>query len=326
MTALLFVGGLVVIAAAAELFTNAVEWAGFLMNLGTGATGSLLAAFGTSLPETIVPIVALAGGGGDAERIAIGAVLGSSFLLLTLGGAVTGVAVLARRQARELTVVPAQARRDLGVFLVAFALAVGSSLLPRPARIGVGVLLLLIYAGHVTLTLRGGGKEEKTAPEPLHIVRWRSRPPATAVAAQLIGAVLLLIVGSQLFVAAVHQTAQGLGIDPLVLAVIVVPFVTELPETFNSVLWVRSGDDSLAFGNIAGSSAFQACVLGFLGVTFTTWKLGPAGLLSAAGAFAAGLYLLVLLRDGRAHGRWIVIAAVPWLAYLAVELATGGHL
>ncbi len=326
MTALLFLGGLVVIAGAAELFTNAVEWAGYLMGLGTGATGSLLAAFGTSLPETIVPIVALIGGGNDAQRIATGAVLGSSFLLLTLGGAITGAAVLARRGARELRVAPPQARQDLGVFLVAFALAVGSSLLPRPARIGVGVLLLLIYAGHVTVTLRSGGNAEKTAPEPLHIVRWRRRPPAAAVAAQLIGAVVLLVVGSQLFVAAVHQTAQGLGIDPLVLAVIVVPFVTELPETFNSVLWVRSGDDSLAFGNVAGSAAFQACVLGFLGVTFTTWKLGTAGLLSAAAAFATGLYLLVLLRDGRAHGRWIVFAALPWLAYVAAELITGGHL
>jgi cation:H+ antiporter len=326
VTALLFAGGLIVIAAASELFTNAIEWAGHLMRLGTGPTGSLLAAFGTALPETIVAIVALVGGGNDAQRIAIGAVLGSSFLLLTLGGAVTGVAVLARGGARELRVAPTQAWRDLGVFLAAFALAVGSSALPRAARIGVGVVLLLLYVWHVTMTLRGGGDEDKEAPEPLHIVRWRQRPPAAAVAVQLVGAVALLIVGSQLFVAAVHQTAQSLGIDPLVLAVIVIPFVTELPETFNSVLWIRSGDDELAFGNVAGSAAFQACVLGFLGVTFTTWTLGAAGLISAACAFATGAYLLALLRDGRAHGRLVVLAALPWLAYVIAELATAGHL
>ena len=59
-TALLFVASLLLVVVASELFTNAIEWAGFQLNLGTGATGSLLAALGTSLPETVVPIVALA--------------------------------------------------------------------------------------------------------------------------------------------------------------------------------------------------------------------------------------------------------------------------
>ena len=90
MTALLFVGALLLIAVASELFTNAVEWAGHLLHLGAGATGSLLAALGTALPETMVVIVALAGGATGANQIATGAVLGSSFLLLTLGGALTG--------------------------------------------------------------------------------------------------------------------------------------------------------------------------------------------------------------------------------------------
>ena len=60
ITALLFVASLILVVIAAELFTNAIEWAGHMLNLGSGATGSLLAAIGTSLPETVVPIVALA--------------------------------------------------------------------------------------------------------------------------------------------------------------------------------------------------------------------------------------------------------------------------
>jgi Ca2+/Na+ antiporter len=60
ITALLFVASAVLLIIAAELFTNAVEWAGYRLRLGSGATGSLLAAVGTSLPETIVPVVALA--------------------------------------------------------------------------------------------------------------------------------------------------------------------------------------------------------------------------------------------------------------------------
>jgi cation:H+ antiporter len=326
MTALLFVGALLLIAAASELFTNAVEWAGHLLHLGAGATGSLLAALGTALPETMVVVVALVGRASDSDQIATGAVLGSSFLLLTLGGAVTGVALLIRRGKRHLQVDPAQVRRDLGVFLSAFGCAVASTVLSRPERGVIGVLLLFFYVGYARSAL-GEGTTHGDAPEPLHVVRWRSGPPpGAAVGLQLLAGTILLAVGSGLFVDAIHTAATSLGIDALILAVIAVPFATELPETLNSVLWIRSGDDGLALGNIAGAAAFQACVLGFVGITFTTWKLGAAGLLSAGCAFATGLYLLGLLRNGRAHGGWLLMAALPWVGFVIAELAGAGRL
>ena len=326
MTALEFVGALVLIAGASELFTNAVEWAGHQLHLGHGATGSLLAALGTALPETLVVIVALVGGAAGSDRIATGAVLGSSFLLLTLGGAVTGLALLARRGRSRLQVQPAQVRRDLGVFLTAFGCAVASTLLSHPERVVVGVLLLLLYAGYARAAL-ASGEDGHEAPEPLHFVRWRSGPPRPlAVTAQLLAGAAILGLGSVLFVQAIQTSATSFGLNALVLAVIVVPFATELPETVNSVLWVRSGDDALALGNVAGAVAFQACILGFMGVTFTTWRLGGAGLLVAGCTFATGLYLLGLLRNGRAHGGWLVAASLPWMGYVVAELAAGGRL
>jgi cation:H+ antiporter len=326
MTALLFVGALALIAAASELFTNAVEWAGHLFHLGSGATGSLLAALGTALPETMVVVVALVGGSPDSGQIATGAVLGSSFLLLTLGGAITGVALLTRAGAHHLRVEPAQIRRDLGVFLSAFGCAVAATLLSRPERVVIGVLLLILYAGYARATL-GERTADRGAPEPLHFIRWRTGPPPWAVvAAQLLTGAILLAVGSGLFVDAIHTAATNLGLSALLVAVIAVPFATELPETLNSVLWIRSGDDGLALGNVAGAAAFQACVLGFVGISFTTWDLGTAGLLSAACAFATGIYLLGLLRGGRAHGGWLLLGALPWLGYVVAELALSGRL
>ena len=155
ITALLFIASLILVVVASELFTNAIEWAGYVLNLGTGATGSLLAALGTSLPETVVPIVALATHSPAADSVATGAVLGSPFLLLTLGAGATGVAVVLRGGARKLVIDRRQARRDLGVFLGAFTVAVLSSVLPSGARIVVGALLLLAYAMYVIATLRG---------------------------------------------------------------------------------------------------------------------------------------------------------------------------
>ncbi|MHB8489772.1 MAG: sodium:calcium antiporter [Candidatus Dormibacteria bacterium] len=325
-TALLFLASLTLVVVASELFTNAIEWAGYLLNLGTGATGSLLAALGTSLPETVVPIVALATHSPAADSVATGAVLGSPFLLLTLGAGATGIAVMLRGGARRLVIDPRQARRDLGVFLGAFTVAVVSSAFPSGVRIVVGALLLLTYAVYVVATLRGSAAAG-ASPELLHIVRWRpGEPHAILVTLQLVIAVGLLVVGSQLFVTALDQTASALQVPALVLALVIVPVATELPETLNSVLWVRSNDDMLAFGNVAGSATFQSCVLAAIGVVFTTWHPGSAGLISATLTVLTAALLLALLWNGRARGSWLMLAIVPWLAYVVAQVATGGRL
>jgi cation:H+ antiporter len=326
ITALLFIASLIFVVVASELFTNAIEWAGYLLNLGTGATGSLLAALGTSLPETVVPIVALATHSPGANKVATGAVLGSPFLLLTLGAGATGVAVLIRGGARRLVIDKRQARRDLGVFIAAFTVAVIASVLPSGARIAVGALLLVAYALYVVATLRGSATAGES-PEPLHIVRWRpGEPHPVLVTMQLLIAIALLVVGSQLFVSALDRTASALQIPQLLLALIVVPVATELPETLNSVLWVRTNDDMLAFGNVAGSATFQSCVLAAIGIVFTTWQPGSAGLISATLTLITAVYLLALLWRGQARGALLILAGLPWVLYVVAQVATGGRL
>lgn len=323
---LLFGGGLVLIVAASELFTNAVEWAGFRMKLASGATGSLLAALGTSLPETVVPVVALVGGKPSAASVATGAVLGSAFLLLGVGTGLTGCAVLLRRSRRRLKPAAAQVRRDLGLFIGGFSVVLVAIVLPRPARVVAGIGLLLAYALYVRATLLGSAPAEEM-PEPLHLVRWREgEPHPTFITVQLVASVAMLIVGSDLFVAALNDVATSLHTNPLTLALIVIPVATELPETLNSVLWVRTGDDGLAFGNVAGSAAFQSCVLGFIGLSFTPWRPDFNGVLSGLLTLSTAVYLLLLLRRGSAHGRWLVLAGVPWVGYVVAELVAGGRL
>jgi cation:H+ antiporter len=144
ITSALFLGGLVLIVAGSELFTNAVEWAGFRLKLARGATGSLLAALGTALPETVVPIVALLSGGPTAEDVAVGAVVGAPFLLITLGMAVTGLAVVSRRSKPVLTIDGAQVKRDLGSFVGAFWLLLVGIVLPHWARVVAAVALVAL--------------------------------------------------------------------------------------------------------------------------------------------------------------------------------------
>jgi cation:H+ antiporter len=105
-----------------------------------------------------------------------------------------------------------------------------------------------------------------------------------------------------------------------------VPIATELPETLNSVLWVRTNDDMLAFGNVAGSATFQSCVLATIGVVFTTWSLDAGGIISAVLTIATAAYLLALLWRGQARGVLLMVTLLPWLVYVAAQVVTGGHL
>jgi cation:H+ antiporter len=328
-TSLLFAASLVLIVAGSELFTNAVEWAGFRMRLGSGATGSLLAALGTALPETAVPVVALVSRGPTSDAVAVGAVVGAPFLLITLGMAVTGLAVASRRGHGVLRVDGSQVRRDLGSFSGAFWILLVAVVLPRWARDVGAVLLLLLYARYVRATLRGGAPTE-TMPEPLHLLRWdedrRGRPQGWVIAVQLILAVAMLVGGAELFVRALQDLAHAVDISPLLLSLVLVPLATELPETLNSVLWVRARRDGLAFGNVAGAVTFQACLLGALGLAFTTWAPGRLGMVNLGLTLLTGVYTLGLLHDGRCRGWRLALNALPWVAYVAVVLTLGTRL
>src|SRR5215218_2125004 len=126
------------IVVAAALFTNAIEIFGERLNLGAGAVGSVLAAVGTALPETMIPVVALVAalftGASTAGEIGVGAILGAPFLLGTLAMFVAGVAVWSYQRRREsgdtVTVDVGTAKRDLLYFLGFYSLGGASGILP----------------------------------------------------------------------------------------------------------------------------------------------------------------------------------------------------
>jgi cation:H+ antiporter len=76
----LLIAGLALILLAAEFFTNGVEHLGEKLNLGEGAVGSVLAAVGTAMPETLVPIVAILFSKGTSNHeIGLGGIKGLPF-------------------------------------------------------------------------------------------------------------------------------------------------------------------------------------------------------------------------------------------------------
>ena len=150
----LLVFSLLVILAGAELFTNGVEWVGEGFGLSEGAVGSVLAAVGTALPETLLPIIAIVSGHSAGEDIGTGAILGAPFMLTTLAMVVVAVAVLifARggRRPTELDIDRRVIQQDLGYFLVMYSLAVIAGLLKsKPFDYALVIILVVGYVYYV---------------------------------------------------------------------------------------------------------------------------------------------------------------------------------
>src|SRR5438132_1455936 len=147
-----------------ELFTNALEWVGESFGLSEGAVGSVLAAVGTALPETLLPLVAIAVGANAGKEIGIGAILGAPLMLTTLAMFVLGVATLrfARNGARSTEIRGDRGvlLQDLGYFLAMYVLALVAGLYHHVwFKRGLAVVLLLGYTVYVYRHFRGPADE-----------------------------------------------------------------------------------------------------------------------------------------------------------------------
>jgi cation:H+ antiporter len=338
---LLLVVSFAIILFGAELFTNGIEWFGRKLNLSEGAIGSVLAAVGTALPETIIPFIAIVLSGGAAGgAVGVGAILGAPFMLATLAMFVTGAAVWLMRERRAagqmLAVNPDVVGHDMAYFALAYSVAIGAALLPVdfewPRRL-VAVLLIGVYAFHVLGHLKAEAAIHHEL-EPLHFHPLDRRAPQHPepprlfiVSVQVVFALVCIIGGAWGFVRAVEDLSASLGLNPTLMALVIAPVATELPEKLNSVLWVRRGKDTLAMGNITGAMVFQSAIPTSIALVFVPalWSVGGAGIafLSAGIAFAsAALIFVPMMIRKRLSARGLLVGGAFYLAYLSVVIFT----
>ncbi|MDQ3571882.1 MAG: sodium:calcium antiporter [Actinomycetota bacterium] len=324
---LLLLVSFAVILAGALIFTNAVEWAGHRLAMGQGAVGSLLAAVGTAMPETLIPIVAVIGAAEGSEDVAVGAIIGAPFLLATIAMALVGTSALIYRNRREqgtrLTAHKPTLERDLVFFLIFFGLAllVGGLDLPDALQIPLILVFALAYASYVRRTLRSGGdvqEVEDIGPLILDRTPNRDDPTGKLILLQLFLGLAAIVGGAHLFVEELLHFAEEVGISALVLSLILAPLATELPEKANSFFWVREGKDSLALGNITGAMVFQSTVPICFGLALTDWDLNRFAIVSGCLGLAGGVLAYVVLHR---RGRFAWPAIVAWSALFGAFIA-----
>lgn len=297
----LLIFNLLLILLSAEVFTNGIEVFGKRLNLSQAVVGSILAAVGTALPETILPMVAIFLHKGEAgHSIGIGAILGAPFMLATLAFLLIGltalVSYISKRRTFTFDAEIPTVKRDILFFLVMYSAGIFLPMIIKQ-HIIVAVLLVIGYIAYLYSTFKCES-DEILHEERLYLDRFLGKVlPINRFTGffsliQVLLALFIMIEGAHGFVTALQHISVKFNFDPLLFALLIAPVATELPEKFNSVTWTFKGRDTLAMGNVTGAMVFQSTFPVSVGIIFTDWNITGYALLSACLAILAGLIIL----------------------------------
>jgi cation:H+ antiporter len=312
----LLIGCATAIYLACEWFVNAVEWLGVRLKMGTLAIGTVLAAIGTALPESVVTLVAVTMGHSSASKdIGVGAAMGGPLVLATIAYGVTGWMLIRRKRALAATngkslrsdnrdpladVDLSRLPSDQTWFLCIFIVKVSLGLVAFAIKPWCGLLFFAAYGVYFFREMRADAQAHSSADlEPLKLQPKRATPSGWAVVVQTIATLGIIFGASQLFVAQLEWAGPALGLSAAVTALLLSPIATELPEVMNAIIWVKQGKTSLALANISGAMMIQATVPSGLGLLFTPWHFDGPLLLSGVITIIGILYLLWLLHTER---------------------------
>ena len=326
------IASFVLVAVAADSFTNAVEWIDARTGLTSSASGAVVAALGSSLPETIVAFIALVVlHDPRSQAIGIGAVIGAPVMLGTVVLCLMGALALARARrggSAGLRIQVAPTVFGATLFMATFALALAASFVnSRSAHVAAAVAVVLAYGAYLYYHLRVTEPEAETMPPRLRIAPRLQQPPMLLVGVQLLVALAVSAVASRWLVASLSAAASWLAIAPFVISLVLSPIATELPEAMSVVLWLRRGEDTLAINNVLGAMMFQTSIACAIAMLATPWSLPRAGYLAAATVLLAiAMVVIVTIVRRRVEPLALVMTGLFYLAMIATGALSHGSL
>jgi cation:H+ antiporter len=305
---------------ACEYFVNGVEWVGHKAGISQNAVGTVLAAFGTALPESVVTFVAVVFGQ-DAEQknIGVGAALGGPLVLATVAYPIVGIMLLLTRGQlpnQPIDINRQRLSRDQSWFLLIFAFKIALGFLVFSIKPWLGWLFLAAYAAYTWVEVRHEGDAPEGDLGPLKFQSKDERPGWPMITIQTLLALGVIFAASHVFVAQLNVVGPWLGIPSTVVALFLSPIATELPETMNAVIWIRQGKHRLALSNISGSMMIQATVPTALGLFFTPWLFDGALTVAAVVTAIAVAGLLILLRRNALTPVRLALFALGYAAFV----------
>lgn len=305
-----------------ELFVNGVEWVGKAFNISQNAVGTVLAAFGTALPESIVTFIAVVFGTTSSQKdIGVGAALGGPLVLSTLAYAIVGISIILftgkRTSGSCLKFNNKKLARDQVWFMGIFAFKVFLGLVAFSIKPWLGFLFLGAYALYFYKEMSAEVEETTEKLEPLKLCPKIKTPPKSMILTQTLLALIFIFLGSQLFVHNLESLSVALGMPAHLVALLLSPVATELPEIVNAVIWVRQGKEKLALANISGSMMIQATIPSALGIIFTPWLFDTSLIISAIITFIAIIAIWLNLKNHCISAKRLSMNAIFYVIFIA---------
>lgn len=315
----------IVIYYSCELFVNAIEWFGKKFNISQCAVGTILAAFGTALPESVVTFMAVAFNASTEQKdIGVGAALGGPLVLGTIAYAVVGLCIIFFSKKRELgtdiDIDNEKLCHDQFWFVSIFIFKVLIGLIAFSFKPLLGFLFLAAYGLYFYKEMATECLISDNIIEPLKFQPKKNEPTTFWVLLQTVFSLILIFISSHVFVKVLELLSGLWNLPPLIVSLLLSPVATELPEILNAVIWVRQGKETLALGNISGAMMIQATVPSAFGLFFTPWLFSPhliwAGIVTLLSIF----YLLVTLKKNKLSPLRLVYAGVFYLSFACIFL------
>ncbi|GMU41428.1 MAG: sodium:calcium antiporter [Chloroflexota bacterium] len=256
-SALLLVGGLVILVLAGDRLVRSAGRLAFLLGMPPIVIGATVVAFGTSMPEFTVSVIGAIQG---ASGVAAGNVIGSNIIniLAVLGAAAVISPIAVHRR---------MLRFDLPILVAVTGWALFLLMDGEVSRIEGGISVVLLIAFSVVQLKWFGSPEVQAEPEPdfdgIPVPHEGDRPRAAIELPLVVASIGVLAAGSWLFVRGATDLAERAGVSEFAIGATVVALGTSLPELVTSVIAAWKREDDIAVGNVVGSNLFN--ILGVLG-------------------------------------------------------------
>lgn len=321
LSVILLIFSAILIYLSCEFFVNGIEWVGKIFNISQNAVGTVLAAIGTALPESVVTLLAVIFGTTAGQKdIGVGAALGGPLVLSTVAYAIVGFSIVffrrKRNNGKEIDIDSQKLSRDQAWFLIIFFFKVALGFVIFRGKLWTGFLFLLAYLVYFYVEIKSKDIEEKLELEPLKFRPKDLTPSKAWILLQTVLALSLIFLGSQIFVKQLELFSNSLGVKPHLIALLLSPIATELPEILNAVIWVRQGKEILALGNISGAMMIQATVPSALGIIFTPWifdsYLALAAIITAISIF----FLWFILKKNKFSAEKLIFASIFYVIFI----------
>ena len=212
--------------------------------------GFTIVAFGTSLPELCVSVLAHIEG---SEGIALGNVMGSNIANIFCVLALTAIFVPLASSSKAVV-------RDAMMMVFVTVILAGLLLLGEIGRFA-GVAMIALLVGYIFYQYRMAKHGEL----PMEVEETPTfSKPLVAYGFLLLG-LIAVTAGAEFLVRGAKESALIIGVPDAVIGLSIIALGTSLPELSTCLAAARKGHSGIVFGNVIGSNVFN--ILMILGLT-----------------------------------------------------------